>query len=284
MDENKYRYKFEFSNAPKLDIRSEVAERNRMFEEAAKKALEANILMFKSFFDALASLSDIDWEEVDRPYKEAAESLAQKGWTIPMNMATNDIIKLGRIQDQYELDYIFQEFYKIEENYVYIKSAVLENRLTQEWRELIAQCFNSYENDNYLIVIPNLFIIIESLAHRLISQRFQKYINPNKKQRLHVRDQYKKVRKEIETDGTYIIRYISVLEFLCCVFKSGNFDKRTARLPIINRDWVLHGRDNPRHWKKVDALRLFNAIHTIIRLDFLLEDVEKEEFEAKSIK
>ncbi|EOP02067.1 hypothetical protein ICS_05701 [Bacillus cereus BAG2O-3] len=287
MDGNKKRYKIEISNTPKLDSRSEVIETARAMQEIGQmgqKLFEAQIHVWKAFIESLSFLHDIDWEEVDRPYKEAAESLGQKGWTIPMKMTTSDKIKLAEIQDQNELDLIFQQFYEIEENYVYFKSTILEHRLVQEWREFLIQCFDNYERGNYLIVIPNLLIIIESLAHSLISPRFQKYISPNKKPRLNVRDQYKKVMKEIETNRIYIIRYISVLEFLCCVFKSGNFDKRPARLPIINRDWVLHGRDNPHHWEKVDALRLFNAIHTIIHLDFLLEDLEKEEFEAESIK
>lgn len=72
--------------------------------------------------------------------------------------------------------------------------------------------------------------------------------------------------------------------FLKCVFKAGNFDRNPERLEIINRDWVLHGRDYPSNWKQVDALRLLNALHTIIELDFLLEDLEQETKEAELIK
>ncbi|MEM5635574.1 hypothetical protein AAHB65_02285 [Bacillus toyonensis] len=46
----------------------------------------------------------------------------------------------------------------------------------------------------------------------------------------------------------------------------------------------MHGRDYPCNWKQVDALRLFNALSTIIELDFLLEDLEKEEAEVETIK
>ncbi len=32
--------------------------------------------------------------------------------------------------------------------------------------------------------------------------------------------------------------------------------------PTINRHWILHGKAAP-NWKKVDALKLFQAIHTV---------------------
>jgi hypothetical protein len=66
------------------------------------------------------------------------------------------------------------------------------------------------------------------------------------------------------------------MEFLHEVFSAGNFDKNTTRFPIINRDWVLHGRDNPSNWNRVDSLRLFHAIHSILELGFLLEEPEED--------
>ncbi|MBJ3793467.1 hypothetical protein I8J38_33805, partial [Bacillus sp. OA1] len=117
------------------------------------------------------------------------------------------------------------------------------------------------------------FIVIESLAHMVITPKFQKYITSNK--RISLKEKYKKVKPEIEKDRTNIIIYISVHEFLKSVFKMGNFDKNKNRFSIINRDWVLHGRDNPNNWNEADVLRLFNAIHTITQLDFLLEELEE---------
>ncbi|MFB5583581.1 hypothetical protein ACE41D_20960 [Bacillus albus] len=46
----------------------------------------------------------------------------------------------------------------------------------------------------------------------------------------------------------------------------------------------MHGRDYPNNWTQVDALRLFNAIHTIIQLDFLLEDIEIDEDDKELVK
>ncbi|MDZ4443504.1 hypothetical protein ORM30_24075 [Bacillus cereus] len=285
-EESKQRYRYEFPTPPplKMDFAAEFTETNRVIQEMVQKLGEVQRSIWESISESLSSLRDVDWGEIERLHKEAAESLAQKGWTIPMNMATSDIIELSEIQDQNELDLLFQEFYKIEENYLYVKSAVLEHQLAQEWKELLIQCFDNYERENYLIAIPNLFIIIENIGHILISPRFQKYIDPKIKRKPALRNQYDKVKQEIEDDRTYIIYYVSVAEFFKSVFKGGNFDKNSTRLPIINRDWVLHGRDYPKNWKQVDALRLFNALQTIVELDFLLEGLEKEAVDVELVK
>ncbi|HDR7847454.1 TPA: hypothetical protein QCY30_002128 [Bacillus toyonensis] len=259
---------------PVSNIPTNLLEQLKQVQEIKRHFVEQYSQIVESLAPFLETIRNIDLGEVEQSQKEAVEVLAQKGWTIPMNMTPSDIIEISKIQDQNELDLMFQEFYKIEKEYDSIKSAILEHKLTQEWKELLIQCFDNYERESYLIVIPNLFIIIESLANILISPRYQKYINSKRK--ISLRAKFKEVQQEINNLSTYIIFYASVSEFLNSVFKAGNFDKYQSRFSLINRDWVLHGRDYPRNWKQVDALRLFNALHTIIELDFLLEDLEKE--------
>ncbi|PEE81782.1 hypothetical protein [Bacillus toyonensis] len=259
---------------PVSNIPTYLLEQLKQGQEIKRHFVEQYSQIAKSLAPFLETIRNIDLGEVEQSHKEAVEVLAQKGWTIPMNMTPSDIIEISKIQDQNELDLMFQEFYKIEKEYDSIKSAILEHKLTLEWKELLIQCFDNYERESYLIVIPNLFIIIENLANILISPRYQKYINP--KRRISLRAKFKEVQQEIINLSTYIIFYASVSEFLNSVFKAGNFDKYQSRFSLINRDWVLHGRDYPSNWRQVDALRLFNALHTIIELDFLLEDLEKE--------
>ena len=284
MEESKHQVNTDFLIKNKHKFFPQGVNANKQMQEAFQKIAELRTHLIESINVSLRPVIDIDWEEFERKEKKSAESLGRRGWTLPMNMTPGETIGISEIEGQDELDSTFLSFYSKEEEFQFIKTQILEHELTKEWGVLLTQCFESYENGNYLIVIPNLFIIIENISHILISPRYQKYLNPNQKRKPPLRDQYKKVKKEVETDRTYIICYISVAEYLNCVFKSGNFDKRPARLPIINRDWVLHGRDYPCNWKQVDALRLFNALSTIIELDFLLEDLEKEEAEVETIK
>lgn len=284
MEERKHQINTDFLIKNKHKFFPQGINANKQMQEVFQEMAELRAHLIESINVSLRPVIDIDWEEFERKEKKSAESLGRRGWTLPMNMTPGETIGISEIEGQDELDSTFLSFYSKEEEFQFIKTHILEHELTKEWEVLLTQCFESYENGNYLIVIPNLFIIIENISHILISPRYQKYLNPNQKRKPPLRDQYKKVKKEVETDRTYIICYISVAEYLNCVFKSGNFDKRPARLPIINRDWVLHGRDYPCNWKQVDALRLFNALSTIIELDFLLEDLEKEEAEVETIK
>lgn len=225
-----------------------------------------------------------DWQEIEISWRKAAESLGRKGWTLPLLMDVSDNIELSQISDTKKLNELIVKFHSIDNEFKVMKRDILDHKLIKQWKKLLEQCFENYEKENYLIVIPSLFIVIESLTQVLISPRYQKYINPNKDRKPSIRVQYNVVKQEIENDRTYIIIYVSVLEFLRSVFKAGNFDSNPNRLPIINRDWVLHGRDYPNNWTQVDALRLFNAIHTIIQLDFLLEDIEIDEDDKELVK
>ncbi|PGW22242.1 hypothetical protein [Bacillus cereus] len=232
--------------------------------------------------EALKPLQNIDLQGLEKEWKEAAESLARKGWTIPMNMDIEEIFELSQIEDKAVIDSSFQTFYSKEKEFQFIKTNILEYELINGWKELLEQCFENYEKGNYLIVIPNLFIIIENISNILISPRYQKYLNHNK--RTSLRTKYKKVQQDIDSNSVYIIFYVSVAEFLSEAFAFGDFDNNPIRLPMINRDWVLHGRDDPKNWKQVDALRLFNALQTIVELDFLLKDLEKEAADVELVK
>ncbi|HFJ9454131.1 TPA: hypothetical protein ACGW67_005453 [Bacillus tropicus] len=225
-----------------------------------------------------------DWNEIQILWKEAAERLGEKGWALPMLMSVEEIIETSRIGDLKRIDNRILEFYSDKNIQERMKQDILECTMYEDWKELLKQCFDSYERENHLIIIPSLFIIVESITSQLISPRLEKYITTNKARRKPpIRDQYTLVKPEIEEDKLNIIIYVSILMFLKSVFRKGDFDKNKERFPIINRDWVLHGRDYPANWNKADALRLFIALHTIIELDFLIEDLEKEE-EAESIK
>ncbi|EEK47178.1 hypothetical protein FO497_20510 [Bacillus cereus ATCC 10876] len=232
---------------------------------------DLNELYKKISSESMKIFQDIDWTETEKTWKNAAELLGKKGWTLPLLMDVEDNIRLSQVEDLRELDKEIVEYHLNE--FQNMKREILTHEFVKEWKELLGQCFDNYEKGNYLIVIPNLFIVIESLAHMVITPKFQKYITSNK--RISLKEKYKKVKPEIEKDRTNIIIYISVHEFLKSVFKMGNFDKNKNRFSIINRDWVLHGRDNPNNWNEADVLRLFNAIHTITQLDFLLEELEE---------
>ncbi|AFQ13849.1 hypothetical protein P9Y62_15960 [Bacillus thuringiensis] len=282
MEDREQQIKTDFLNKNKHKFFPQGIDTNEKTQEILRKIAELRTHLIESINVSLRPIIGIDWEEFERKEKKASENLGRRGWTLPMNMTPGETIGLSEIADQDELDLTLLDFYSKDEEFEFIKTNILGHELTKEWRELLIQCFDSYEKGSYLIVIPNLLIILENIAHILISPRFQKYLKPDKKTSL--KTKYNKVHREIKRDRTYIVFYVSVAAFLNRIFEFGNFDNNPTRLPMINRDWVLHGRDYPKNWKQVDALRLFNALQTIVELDFLLEGLEKEVADVELVK
>ncbi|WP_374219663.1 hypothetical protein [Bacillus bingmayongensis] len=267
--------KFNKQNILFLQATNAFTEINKLFTDFNKQY--SQILR-----EAFKPLQNIELQGIEKDWLEAAESLGKNGWTLPMLMDVRDHFELSHINDIKEIDNSIEHYHADENVYKELKSEVINHELTSEWKELLVQCFDNYEKENYLIVIPNLFMIFEGIAYNLIKPRYQKTIKANYSGT--IKGPYNKVKEQIESDNTYIIYYSSIVEFINTTFRYGDFDNRTSRFDIINRNWVLHGRDNTCHWDKIDALRLFIALHTIIQLDFLLDEIEADEDEKELIK
>ncbi|QWH42885.1 hypothetical protein EXW53_26795 (plasmid) [Bacillus mycoides] len=249
----------------------EASHKLKDFNDVSRQMYDAINAATKDF---AKQLDELDWNGIMKDCKESAEKLGERGWTVPLCMTPGEIVECSKTQD---IDTAMEKYFSNEREYSRMKRDVLNHKLVRNWKVLLKQCFNSFENGNYLVTIPNLFIILEGIARMLISQKFEKNQTAN---RTSLKNQYKKVSEDLyqedETkDRVYLVAYVSVLGFLNQVFQQGNFDKNPTRFSIINRDWVLHGKDNPDNWEKVDALRLFNAIYSLTAVGFLLKKSEE---------
>ncbi|MCP1122944.1 hypothetical protein NKR74_06280 [Bacillus sp. 3103sda1] len=262
------------------DFMDEFLEKITTPERIISEFDESNKRLYNAINEAITEISsplkNIDWDAVMRTWVESAEKLGERGWTFPLSMTPGEVVEISDAED---IDAEIEEYFSHNNGYAYtrMKRDVLDHKLVESWKSLLEQCFNSYENGNYLVAIPNLLIIVEGIARMLISEKFEKY---KTKQRTSLREQYKKVREDVPTDRMYVVAYVSVVGFLNQVFQQGNFDRNPTRFPIINRDWVLHGKDAPSNWKKVDALRLFNAIYSLTVVYFLIEKPKEQLTEA----
>ncbi|MDA1588999.1 MULTISPECIES: hypothetical protein [unclassified Bacillus cereus group] len=258
------------------EVRQTIEDVNRTYKEVGDLSRQMNEAISEATKELTSQLSDIDWVGIMKTWKESAEKLGGKGWTLPLSMTPGEVVEFSEIKD---IDIAMEEYFSHDNGYAYtrMKREVLDHKFVESWKSLLEQCFNSYESENYLVVIPNLFIVVEGIARMLISKKFEKY---KTKQRTSLRGQYEKVREDVSTDRVYLVVYVSIVGFLNQVFQQGNFDRNPTRFPIINRDWVLHGKDAPSNWKKVDALRLFNAIYSFTAVDFLLEKPKEQLTEA----
>lgn len=247
-----------------------------LIESVQKASLEIGKIfteVSKSLYEALAPILEIDWEKAGKRWLELAEKLAQKGWTVPLNMGISEMFDILELNSRYKIDKAFEEFYSKEENYIKVKEELLKNEFLHEWKELLEQCFENFEKGNYIITIPSLFTVIEGFAHKLIYPRYKHYEEPNEKQPPSLSRKYTIVRQEVESTSAQLALYASAHVFIRKAFQFERFDAK--RPSLINRNWVLHGRDNPSQWRKIDSIRLINTISTLTALDFLLV-AEKE--------
>jgi hypothetical protein len=156
-----------------------------------------------------------------------------------------------RLIPEEETDAFFEAFYSAESGAEFERLAadLLAGRETARWRTLLAQCVNAYHRTDYLLVVPSLLAIFEGTLANVVDKP-------------HARNPQRLASEELRQTETNLERapWISIQSFTNTIFGSAHFaDQRPL---LLNRHWVLHGRDVP-DWNRADCLRLFQAIHTL---------------------
>ena len=217
--------------------------------------------------EIIIPLSEIDWNKVSETWVSTAENLGENGWTIPLQISLNEMIEIADLENATDMDKAFSRYYSVEKNYHQMREGLLKNELLTRWDPLLKQSFANYEKGNYQIAIPSLFLILEGFAHNLLYQTYLES-KPNKP-KASLQSKFDVVRSAAEKDSIEMAFYASAQFFIKNAFQYANFEATDAKRPLlINRNWVLHGHDDISQWKEIDALRLFNAIHTLSILDF----------------
>lgn len=193
---------------------------------------------------------DIDYESIE----EIIINNSKAGWTITGEMGFGEYLNgdlLG--QPISKLDQYFYSYYRDNEweNYIETKERILES-IDSKWQGVIQECFDCFERDKYKVAIPTLISIIEGeISIVADTDNIGKTLLASFKEKV-----------PSEEDKYEAMLMYSLYTFLNEeLFRSRNFTYKRRKL--LNRNWVLHGRDNPSHWQKVDALRLINVLSTI---------------------
>ncbi|URJ36588.3 hypothetical protein MF625_001006 [Paenibacillus polymyxa] len=190
---------------------------------------------------------------------KACQDNTKFGWCISAHMTISSYRKIASNEhNQEEKDRVFISEFESNNFELYEqekKSIILSAQ--EGWRTFYKECFYLIDNQKYQAVIPSLMSAIE---HELTSGQ--------------TRDYGKKLIERLKTslknegDPTSLLYAVStsVLTLLDNkIFKSRDFDR--SRLPIINRNWVLHGRDTPSLWGKQDVYKLIAIISALRMLN-----------------
>lgn len=181
------------------------------------------------------------------------------GWCMSAHISIGTYRSIANsIESQSERDMLFVEEFESDDFRLYNKekqTIILSSK--QGWRTFYEECFYLIDNQMYQAVVPSL---ISAIEHEL---SYEQTNDIGKSLIRRVKTAFE--RDEDSTSFLYAIS-TSVLNLLHnMIFRSRDFDKR--RLPMINRNWVLHGRDTPSLWNKEDVYKLITMISALRMLN-----------------
>ncbi|MGG0052086.1 hypothetical protein [Bacillus atrophaeus] len=230
-------------------VKSKMIESHNIFEKA-KVVIPPPILPKLPHFDIKLPKINIDFEKIEK----ITDHNSLHGWTltaeIPIHFYLDDELLT---MSQKEIDDLFVSYYEEDDfkEMKGLKKSLLDG-LDEKWHELIEDSFSLYEEGKFRMLIPTLMTIVEG--------EISKVAESAEVGRKLIKDF--KHSFESETDKYMIISCYSALKFFKTkLFKKHEFHKN--RREIINRNWVLHGRDDPQKWDKADAIRLLNTLSTM---------------------
>lgn len=191
--------------------------------------------------------------------KKACKKNAASGWCMSacFSIATYREIADSRINNN-ETDRLFVnefeskgfELYNAERDFIV-------NTAQQGWRTFYEECFYLIDNQKYQAAVPSLMSAVEQeLSFEGTNDVGKPLINLFKSS----------VERDEDPTSFLYAMSTSVISLLKNrIFKYGDFNSR--RPSIINRNWVMHGRDTPSLWGKQDVYKLIALISALRMLN-----------------
>ncbi|ANU09892.1 hypothetical protein BBH88_06060 [Planococcus antarcticus DSM 14505] len=237
---------------PKDIIQEFLSEMSR--QDVERKALIASVVSNSIFNFEMPKMEfpiiEVDYDRV----KKIINKNSKYGWTLTQEIDFSYYFKDELVDSTFnQIDNHFLNFYSDNDwnFYHHTKNLILET-INPKWTELLNECFDNFEQDRYKSIIPTLFSIIEGETA---------FIYQTTEAGKDLFETMKTETRNIEHELTKLTIY-SLAEFLRWqLFGYQEFSK--SRKSLINRNRVLHGRDDPIYWHKVDALRLINILSTV---------------------
>lgn len=183
--------------------------------------------------------------------------LANFGWTIDGHWDFFMIDKVLQFNNKQQLDqFLYKEYYACEDKQEVkrLSKAILKYESLSLWKPLIEECNKAYQHGMYRICIPSLISVIEGIVGKKI----------NDKKTIGLEALSKKLKEEINKLPSHSVRRLCVISIKCWYDKVFELIKFSSeRSLVINRNWIMHGRDDCNLWKEIDAIRLYSTIYML---------------------
>lgn len=193
-----------------------------------------------------------EWRHVLDEFGTLSRTLALHGWAVPLSLTMSELLKLSQQFSSVGPDEWFLNYYTADDG---LQFRALAQRLSDDsslspWQGLLHQCLFAYERSHFAITVPTLLLVLEGRIAR--SAGNQTRVPALVKQHL-IRHQGK------WPDSLTAAVWRSMVAFVEQLYKASDF--AAGRPAVLNRHWVLHGRDH-KSWDQKDSLRLFQALAT----------------------
>jgi hypothetical protein len=193
-----------------------------------------------------------DWEQAHTALESHAEWLGNSGWTIPMwadpQILANLRTSTGSIDAAFVAYYTKNRSAKLEANW----TDLLASAGLRHWRPLLEESIASYRDRRYAVAVPALLLILEGAVACGAADLRHPVSSPKKSAN----------RKRQDTPaGMRRLIWSSIDAFIRAVFDKAPFDQ--PRPAMLNRHWILHGRELRKWARRRECIRLFHALHTI---------------------
>ena len=202
---------------------------------------------------------EINYEDIRAKVKHNS----RYGWTLTGGMGFGDYLDNDlRKMNQVQLDECFFQYYTTN-NWSYFNETEkhLLDSVEPQRKDLMKDCLDNFVNEKNRIAIPSLMTLIEGEVTDILE---------TKDYGGKLKDKMKKAAKDEEEQFDQIATFSTYHYLRTELYKQHDFDEE--RRNMINRHWVLHGRDNPNVWTKYDTLRLINVLSS---LQFIKEYKDK---------
>lgn len=188
-----------------------------------------------------------------------AEDIGRMGWTLPMNAGLRDCVRLllEAPNGPEATDAAFARFYadNERESLLLLLADLRQHERLMEFGSLLEEVAFGLDYEKYRLVVTALIPLFEGVARRCWVDGFWQGV---------AREQFfrNKITSSAPTSFDRII-WSATRAFVERLYER-NFDGDPNPL-TLNRHWILHGR-GPADASLVDALRLLQAIHTVVSL------------------
>lgn len=200
----------------------------------------------------LKSSLDLLYEE----YIDIAETIGEFGWSIPMSMGLSKIDSLKDFGlNEESINIFFEKFYD-DKQLKYSSKHILKSNINEHLKSVFVECIDIFNMGKYTASTTTLLTVLEGVLSDFGDD--QTDIRMKRICRFQM-DKTKADKKIIN----HLI-WVSIYKFIDELYSKSKFNQNEPGQ--INRHWILHGRTK-RELDKIDAIRIVNAIHSLITIE-----------------